>query len=63
MKNFKKKDFPVSNMRRLIEPGPIVLVSSHWKGKNNIMTMGWHMVMDYSTDRLLHLGPEPLASR
>jgi flavin reductase (DIM6/NTAB) family NADH-FMN oxidoreductase RutF len=36
-------------MRRLIEPGPIVLVSSHWKGKNNIMTMGWHMVMDYST--------------
>jgi len=36
-------------MRRFIEPGPIVLVSSHWKGKNNIMTMGWHMVMDYST--------------
>jgi flavin reductase (DIM6/NTAB) family NADH-FMN oxidoreductase RutF len=36
-------------MRSLIEPGPIVLVSSHWKGKSNIMTMGWHMVMDYST--------------
>jgi flavin reductase (DIM6/NTAB) family NADH-FMN oxidoreductase RutF len=49
VKNFKKKDFPVSDMRRFIEPGPIVLVSSHWKGKNNIMTMGWHMVMDYST--------------
>lgn len=49
MKNFKKKDFPVSDMRRFIEPGPIVLVSSHWKGKNNIMTMGWHMVMEYST--------------
>ena len=49
VKNFKKKDFPVRDMRRLIEPGPIVLVSSHWKGRNNIMTMGWHMVMDYST--------------
>ena len=49
MKNFRKKDFPVSDLRRFIEPGPIVLVSSHWKGKNNIMTMGWHMVMDYST--------------
>ena len=49
MKNFRKKSFPVSDMRRLIEPGPIVLVSSHWRGKNNIMTMGWHMVMDYST--------------
>jgi flavin reductase (DIM6/NTAB) family NADH-FMN oxidoreductase RutF len=49
VKTFKKKDFPVSDMRRFIEPGPIVLVSSHWKGKNNIMTMGWHMVMEYST--------------
>jgi flavin reductase (DIM6/NTAB) family NADH-FMN oxidoreductase RutF len=49
VKNLRKKSFPVSDMRRLIEPGPIVLVSSHWKGKNNIMTMGWHMVMDYST--------------
>jgi flavin reductase (DIM6/NTAB) family NADH-FMN oxidoreductase RutF len=49
VKNFRKKDFPVSDMRSLIEPGPIVLVSSHWKGKSNIMTMGWHMVMDYST--------------
>jgi len=49
VKNFKKKDFPVSDMRRLIEPGPIVLVSSHWKGKSNIMTMGWHMVMEYAT--------------
>ena len=36
-------------MRRLIEPGPIVLVSSHWKGQNNVMTMGWHMVMEFST--------------
>ncbi|HKY85164.1 MAG TPA: flavin reductase family protein [Pseudorhodoplanes sp.] len=36
-------------MRSLIEPGPIMLVSSHWKGKNNIMTMGWHMVMEFST--------------
>ncbi len=49
MKNFRKTNFPVSDMRRFIEPGPIVLVSSHWKGKNNIMTMGWHMVMEYST--------------
>ena len=48
MKNFRKKDFPVSDMRRLIEPGPIVLVSSHWKGKNNIMTMGWHMGMEFT---------------
>ena len=48
MKAFRKTDFPVSDIRRFIEPGPIVLVSSRWKGKNNIMTMGWHMVMEFS---------------
>lgn len=41
----KKKDFPVGDVRRFLEPGPVVLVSSAWKGQTNIMTMGWHMVM------------------
>jgi flavin reductase (DIM6/NTAB) family NADH-FMN oxidoreductase RutF len=45
MRTFKKKSFPVSEIRRYLEPGPIVLVSSAWKGRFNIMTMGWHMVM------------------
>lgn len=42
-----KKDFPVSNVRRFLEPGPIVLVSSAWKGEQDIMTMGWHMIMEF----------------
>src|SRR3954447_17623818 len=42
-----KKDFPVSEIRRFLEPGPIVLVSSAWEGRTNIMTMGWHMVMGF----------------
>jgi flavin reductase (DIM6/NTAB) family NADH-FMN oxidoreductase RutF len=45
MKAYRKRDFPVLNVRRFLEPGPIVLVSSAWKGKANIMTMGWHMIM------------------
>jgi flavin reductase (DIM6/NTAB) family NADH-FMN oxidoreductase RutF len=45
MATYRKKNFPVSKVRRFLEPGPIVLVSSCWKGKTNIMTMGWHMVM------------------
>lgn len=45
--SYIKKDFPVSNVRRFIEPGPIVLVSSAWKGQTNIMTMGWHMIMEF----------------
>ncbi len=47
MKAYKKADFPVAEIRRFIEPGPIVLVSSAWRGETNIMTMGWHMVMEF----------------
>lgn len=43
---YKKKDFPVADVRRFIEPGPIVLVSSAYKERTNIMTMGWHMIMN-----------------
>jgi flavin reductase (DIM6/NTAB) family NADH-FMN oxidoreductase RutF len=47
MKTYKKRDFPVSDIRRFLEPGPVVLVSSAWKSEHNIMTMGWHMVMEF----------------
>ena len=45
MKVVKKRDFPVGDIRRFLEPGPVVLVSSAHRGKTNITTMGWHMVM------------------
>jgi len=48
MKVYKKADLPVSEIRRFLEPGPIVLVSSKLKDKTNIMTMGWHTVMEFS---------------
>jgi flavin reductase (DIM6/NTAB) family NADH-FMN oxidoreductase RutF len=44
----KKASFPVSRVRQYLEPGPIVLVSSKWRGKMNIMTMGWHMIMEFT---------------
>jgi flavin reductase (DIM6/NTAB) family NADH-FMN oxidoreductase RutF len=47
MATYTKKDFPVSNVRRFLEPGPIVLVSSAHKSETNIMTMGWHMIMEF----------------
>jgi len=47
-KHFRKHNLPVENIRRYLEPGPIVLVSSAWKGRRNIMTMGWHTVMEFS---------------
>ena len=47
MRKYHKRDFPVDDVRRYLEPGPIVLLSSAWRGKTNIMTMGWHMVMGF----------------
>ena len=44
----KKSDFPVRDVRRYLEPGPIVLVSSKWRGATNIMTLGWHTVLEFS---------------
>ena len=48
MKTYRKRDFPVDQIRRYLEPGPVVLVSSAWQGKTNLMTMGWHMMMGFS---------------
>ncbi|MGO9422553.1 flavin reductase family protein, partial [Roseiarcus sp.] len=44
----KKADFPTSQVRCYLEPGPIVLVSSSHEGRTNIMTMGWHTVMEFT---------------
>src|SRR5277367_3978421 len=46
-RTYRKRDFPLDQIRRYLEPGPIVLVSSAWQGKTNIMTMGWHTVMEF----------------
>lgn len=48
MKTYRKRDFPVYKIRRFLEPGPVVLVSSAYKGERDIMTMGWHMMMEFS---------------
>jgi flavin reductase (DIM6/NTAB) family NADH-FMN oxidoreductase RutF len=47
-KNYSKKNFPVSKIRQILEPGPVVLVSSAWKEKKNIMTVGWHSVIEFT---------------
>jgi flavin reductase (DIM6/NTAB) family NADH-FMN oxidoreductase RutF len=48
MKAYAKRSFPLDEIRRFVEPGPIVLVSSAWKRDTNIMTMGWHTMMSFS---------------
>jgi flavin reductase (DIM6/NTAB) family NADH-FMN oxidoreductase RutF len=47
-KSYHKTDLAVHEIRRYLEPGPIVLVSSEYRGETNIMTMGWHTVMEFT---------------
>lgn len=43
----KKKSFPQSKVYQLLEPGPVVMLSTSLYGKTNIMTMSWHMMIDF----------------
>lgn len=43
----KLRDFPLDKAYQLLEPGPVVLVSTARKGRANLMTMSWHMMMDF----------------
>ena len=42
-----KKVLPLGQVYRLLEPGPVVLVSTHHKNKDNVMTMSWHTMIDF----------------
>lgn len=48
MKIPRKRTYPLDDIRRFLEPGPVVLVSSAHGGQRNIMTMGWHMMMGFT---------------
>ncbi|MBS0649384.1 MAG: flavin reductase family protein [Verrucomicrobia bacterium] len=42
-----KKSLPLSKVYQLLEPGPLVMVTTAHQGKTNVMTMTWHMMVDF----------------
>lgn len=42
------KEFSASQAYRFLEPGPIALVTTRHKGRSNVMTMGFHMMIQHS---------------
>jgi flavin reductase (DIM6/NTAB) family NADH-FMN oxidoreductase RutF len=42
-----KRSLPLSQVYRLLEPGPVVMVTTARKGQANIMTMSWHTMMEF----------------
>ena len=41
----------------LMEPGPVVLIGTHDGKKNNLMTISWTMVMDFTPLFAITTGP------
>jgi flavin reductase (DIM6/NTAB) family NADH-FMN oxidoreductase RutF len=42
-----KKRLPLSRVYGLLEPGPVVMVTTFRKGRPNIMTMSWHTLIEF----------------
>ena len=42
-----KRTFRLSKVYGLLEPGPVVLVTTTHKGRANIMAVSWHTMMDF----------------
>ncbi|MGA2965408.1 MAG: flavin reductase family protein [Terriglobales bacterium] len=41
------KDLPLSKVYELLEPGPVVLLTTARQGRANLMTMSWHMMVEF----------------
>lgn len=42
-----KRAYPLSKVYGLLEPGPVVLLTTSHQGKPNVMAMSWHMMMEF----------------
>lgn len=41
------RELSLSKVYQLIEPGPVVLLTTAHKGRANVMTMSWHMMVEF----------------
>jgi flavin reductase (DIM6/NTAB) family NADH-FMN oxidoreductase RutF len=51
------EEYPLDRAFEFLEPGPVVLVSTSRKGRHNLMTMSWHMVVDFTPRIACIIGP------
>ncbi len=43
------RNLPLETVYQLLEPGPVVLLTTRdRKGRTNVMTMSWHMMMEFT---------------
>jgi flavin reductase (DIM6/NTAB) family NADH-FMN oxidoreductase RutF len=46
------KELPLAKVYQLLEPGPVVLLTTARKGRANVMTMSWHMMVEFEPPRV-----------
>lgn len=51
------EDMQIHKAFMLIEPGPVVLVTTNHGRRNNIMTISWTMVLDFASKFAIATGP------
>lgn len=42
-----KRALPLGRVYRLLEPGPVVLLTTQSRGRPNVMTLSWHTMLDF----------------
>jgi flavin reductase (DIM6/NTAB) family NADH-FMN oxidoreductase RutF len=42
-----KRSLPLSRVYGVLEPGPVVLLSTAHQGRHNVMAMSWHTMMEF----------------
>ena len=43
----RKRPLPLGDVYRLLEPGPVVFLTTAFRGRLNVMTQSWHTMMEF----------------
>jgi flavin reductase (DIM6/NTAB) family NADH-FMN oxidoreductase RutF len=46
------RSLPLSKVYQLLEPGPVVLLATARNGRANVMTMSWHMMIEFEPPQI-----------
>jgi flavin reductase (DIM6/NTAB) family NADH-FMN oxidoreductase RutF len=46
------KELPLAKVYQLLEPGPVALLATARRGRANVMTMSWHMMIEFEPPQL-----------
>ncbi|MGD1015896.1 MAG: flavin reductase family protein [Roseiarcus sp.] len=46
------KELALAKVYSLLEPGPVVLLTTACRGRDNVMTLSWHMMVEFTPPRV-----------